>query len=237
MEDLIREYENVPEYRHLLARCYVDIPADRGRPSPANIDRATDLLRKLVAEYPKVPDYRFDLCESLGRPQDADDADRSRARLKEAIDLSAPLVADYPHVPDYAAARARYLNEYGVLTFLAGKPEEAQTLMCSAVAEQGKIVAEHPAVVAYRFWLSAMERCLGRVLCERKQWPEARLRLESAIARLEAPAVGRSATWRRPPAAADGLRRLGPHADGSGRIGARGLRGPQGPRVRRRSRP
>jgi tetratricopeptide (TPR) repeat protein len=185
-EKLVHDHESVPEYRHLLARCYIDLPADRGQWPTVNTDRAADLLRQLVAAFPKVPDYRFDLSEALGRPRPGTDDEHARKRMKEAIELSAPLVADYPNVPDYAAARARYLTEYGVSLFLAGQIDQAESYLRLAVAAQEKLVAEHPAVAAYVFWLSVMERNLGRVLCERRHWTESRQRLESAIARLEA---------------------------------------------------
>src|SRR5262249_43162523 len=72
LEELVREYPAVPEYRHLLACCYRDLPPDppgRGQPKgKSNTERAMDLLRELVKDFPRVPDYRFDLCETLARP-------------------------------------------------------------------------------------------------------------------------------------------------------------------------
>src|SRR5207244_2220476 len=112
----------------------------RGPPSRANSDRAAALLRQLVADFPKVPDYRWDLCECLGRPRSGDDDRRWRELLREAIALSAPLVAEFPNVPDYAAARARYFNQSGVAEFLAGKPDEALELLQTAVTTLAKLV-------------------------------------------------------------------------------------------------
>src|SRR5439155_1196141 len=100
-----------------------------------NNDRAIELLRQLVKEFPKVPDYRFDLCSTLAKPSPPDrgrpgppamNPATRRQRLEEAVALSAPLVAEYPNVPDYAAAHARYLDGLGITTFLAGKPADAE---------------------------------------------------------------------------------------------------------------
>jgi tetratricopeptide (TPR) repeat protein len=209
LEQLVREFPTVPEYRHLLACCYRDVPPERfgrGQPPPSsNRDRAVELLRQLVAEFPKVPDYLFDLCETLGRPRPPEPPgtrpgeprpsgrgegpipeQQFRERLEQAIALSAKLVTDYPNIPDYASAHARYLEQYGVTLFLLASSDAAEKQLREAVAVQSRVVKRYPEVVAYGFWMSMMERSLGRVLIERGKWKEARARLESAIDRLEA---------------------------------------------------
>ena len=57
LKTLRDEYPKVPEYRHLLACCYRDVPPspfgpkdDRPRP-----ELAIDLLRELIRDFPKVP--------------------------------------------------------------------------------------------------------------------------------------------------------------------------------------
>ena len=100
--------------------------------------------------------------------------------------MSAPLVADYPDVPDYAAAHARYLDDLGIATFLAGRAGEAEQFMRQAVALEQRLVKHCPDVLAYGVWLAVMERSLGHVLIERGEWPEARTRLQSSVDRLEA---------------------------------------------------
>ena len=194
LEQLVREFPTVPEYRHLLACCYRDIPPARFGPGPQagnrNGDRAVDLLRQLMADFPRVPDYRFDLCETLGRPgppgpgRDADA--KSRERLEEAIALSAEMLVQYPNVPEYTAAHARYLDWLGIKLFQAGKLEESEKQHRKAVRFQSKLVKEHPNVVAYSLWLGLMERSLGRAIGQRGELTEARTRLEGAIERVEA---------------------------------------------------
>ncbi len=196
LEQLVREFPAVPEYRHLLACCYRDTPPDRpGRGQPltgANADRAVELLRQLVAEFPKVPDYRFDLCETLRRMSPPDlsgnpkSAAQARGRLEEAVSLSGELVTQYPNVPQYAFAHAQSLDLLGITLSHAHDLSAAEQAHRKAVALQTKLVRQYPDVVAYGFWLGLMERSLGRVLSERGELPEARSRLESAVARLEA---------------------------------------------------
>lgn len=196
LEQLVREYPSVPEYRHLLACCYRDAPPEglpRMRPpEETNTDRAVDLLRQLVADFPKAPDYRLDLCETLGRMMPAgrlggaERGDATRERLREAIALSADLVAQYPNVPQYTASHAQYHDRLGMALAQGHDLPEAEKTHRKAVALQSGLVKQYPQVVAYSFWLSLMECSLARVLSERGDQAEARARLESATDRLEA---------------------------------------------------
>lgn len=155
-------------------------------------DKAEDLLRQLVRDFPQVPDYRLDLCETIGRPPrgerrgDPDAETRLRKRLAEAIALSAPLVAEFAGVPDFVAARVRYLGEYGVATFRAGSPDAAVAPLRETLDAETKLVEQCPEVIGYSFWLARIEWYLGRVQLERGELPEAVGKLESAVARLEA---------------------------------------------------
>jgi len=150
-----------------------------------------ELLRQLIADFPRTPDYRLDLCETLARPGpprsgESDGGASKEKRLREAIALSAQLVAAYPNVPDYAAAHARYLDGLGMTLLQAGKLDESEKMHRKAVALQERLVKQHPQVVAYRFWLGLMQRSLGDVLGERGQLKEARRLIESAVGRVEA---------------------------------------------------
>jgi tetratricopeptide (TPR) repeat protein/tRNA A-37 threonylcarbamoyl transferase component Bud32 len=195
LERLVEEFPKVPEYRHLLACCYRDVPPERlgrGKPERSKADRAVQLLRRLVKDFPKVPDYRLDLCEALARPgppprhEERDTRTEKQQRLEEAVTLSEQLVLQYPSVPDYAAAHARYLDGLGIALYEAKALSQAEVVHRKAVDGQNKLVKQYPEVIAYRFWLGLMERSLGRVLGERGQMTEARTLLESATNRVEA---------------------------------------------------
>jgi tetratricopeptide (TPR) repeat protein len=193
LEQLVRDFPNVPEYRHLLACCYRDMPPSRG-PSSKNLnrDRAVELLRQLVKEFPGAPDYRLDLCEALGRPgppprpDEAGEDDRNAERLGQAVSLSDQLRMQYPNVPEYTAAHARCLEALGGFLLRGGQPAEAEKRYRQAVDLQEKLVRQYPEVVAFRCWLSFLERSLGQALAGRGELKEARACLEAAARRLEA---------------------------------------------------
>jgi hypothetical protein len=184
---LVKEHPNVPEYRHLLARCYRDLmPGPGGRRG-----EAVRLLRELVADFPQVPDYRLDLCETLaqvgrpggpgGRPGDA----QAREWLDEAVRESAALVHEYPTVPEYTAAHCRYLDAVGIRLLRTGRSGDAERVFREAVALQSAIVRQHPKVVVNAVWLGLMERSLGEALAERGELTAARELLEAATSRVE----------------------------------------------------
>jgi serine/threonine protein kinase len=195
LEDLVHDHPSVPEYRHLLACCYRDMPpggfGPGQLPKRANMDRAVELLRELVQQFPQVPDYRFDLCEALGRPgpptwmAEKGLDKQTKERLEEAITRSGKLMAQYPNMPAYAAAHARYLDALGMALFHARRFVEAEEPHHKAVNLQWKLVQQHPEVIAYRCWLSLMERSLGCVRRERGDLKEARALIEGAINRVE----------------------------------------------------
>src|SRR5262249_18200004 len=61
LEDLVREYPSVRDYRHLLACCYRDVPPERvpgnSLSARACLDKAAEILQQLANEFPDVPDY------------------------------------------------------------------------------------------------------------------------------------------------------------------------------------
>jgi eukaryotic-like serine/threonine-protein kinase len=185
LKGLRDEYPKVPEYRHLLACCYRDVPPfpfgpkdDRPRP-----ELAIELLRELIRDFPKVPDYTFDLCETLrmGGPP----GDIARPRLQEAIDLSAELIAQYPNVPQYKAAHAQYLDRLGQVLFRAGDRAGAEQTHRKALLVQGALIKQNPTVQSHAIWHSLMECSLARPVLARGDHKESRDLYESAAARLD----------------------------------------------------
>jgi len=196
LEPLVADFETVPEYRHLLACCYRDLPPSRpgsGAPSPSTYSsKSIDLLRKLVAEYPKVPDYVLDLCEALDRPgfppwrmRDSSADSKANERIKEAVTLSAQLVAQYGNVPAYAAAHARYVNHLGISLYRAGILDDAAEQYRKAMKLQARLVRQYPDSATFACWLSFMEQEIARIHSDRREWKDARERLESASGRVE----------------------------------------------------
>jgi serine/threonine protein kinase len=225
LQDLIKEHPSVPEYRHLLACCYRDAPPIRRFGGPpafgprqgtggdslsANFDRAIELLRKLVEEFPKIPDYRYDLGETLARqifwrtgpPQatrrDESVSDRNpsrpnssntflnfQSRLEEALGISTKLCTEYPTMPQYAALQAQVHDKLGLMFERMQEPTKAEPERRNAVILQAELVKKYPDVLAYNYSLSVMESSLARLLGEREKWNEARPLLEDSTKRLE----------------------------------------------------
>jgi len=220
LRDLMKEHPSVPEYRHLLACCYRDAPPNRGPGGPpgfgprqgpggdspgANLARAIALLRQLVKDFPKVPDYRYDLGETLarpvmwragserspsdrspGRPNSPDSFLNSQKRLEEALGISTALSAEYPSMPQYAASQAQVHDKLGLIFERMQKLDKAEPERRRAVALQLDLVKKHPDVIAYNYSLAVMESSLARLLGEREKWKESRPLLEDSTTRLEA---------------------------------------------------
>ena len=168
LEPLVKEHPNVPEYQLLLACCFRDQPPQGGPGGPGgggaggrggqqggagggggglsgtknSRDRAIDLLRKLATDYPKVPDYRYELCETLTRvgfsprPDPKDSPGEGLKMLKEAVGLSENLMKQYPAVPLYTAAHANVRDKLGVKLLEQGKLDDAYTSLKTAVELQ-----------------------------------------------------------------------------------------------------
>jgi tetratricopeptide (TPR) repeat protein/tRNA A-37 threonylcarbamoyl transferase component Bud32 len=195
LEPLVKEHPDVPEYRHLLACCYRDRPPERmgGRPGSTedNVQQAIKILRKLAVDFPRVPDYRYDLCETLARagfpgppgvPTPLADA---RKLLDEAARLAAGLLADYPNVPQYRAADARVHEKLALALQRAGRLEDAEKELRRAMATQARLVQRQPEVSRYEDDLARMEATLARFLMDRGDWKGARPLLEDCAGRLE----------------------------------------------------
>lgn len=189
LEELVAKSPSVREYRHLLACCYRDAqgpPHPGGQARGLDPDRGIGLLRQLVKDFPKVPDYRLDLCEALagsGPPDRSNSNDTER--MQEAIDLSSALVAEYPSIPDYKAAQGRYLDRLGMKLLRAGEYDEAQKVYREAIILQGQLAKLYPDVIAYGFWLCLIERSLGEALANKGELSEAKAYLKSATERAE----------------------------------------------------
>ncbi len=132
-------------------------------------ERAIELLSKLVQDFPKVPDYRYELCETLTRvgffqrlnPQDG--LPDGPQMLRDAVKLSGELMSQYPSVPLYTASHANALDKLGVKLLESHQLDDAENSLTEAVKLQSGLVRQHPKVVAYGFALSMMQTALGRI--------------------------------------------------------------------------
>jgi tetratricopeptide (TPR) repeat protein len=196
LEELVKEHGSVPEYRHLLACCYRDIPPMQVVNAPVPMGwgaaRAIDLLRQLIKDFPQVPDFRCDLCETIARVgypglrQQRASAAAAWPLLEEAHTHASDLAAKYPNVPQYTAAYAQVLDKVGRALHELHKLEEAEQTLRKAVALQTGLVKQHPEIVAYDLGLALAQTSLAGLLGDRGNSKEARSLLETAAKRLDA---------------------------------------------------
>ncbi|MHB1034628.1 MAG: protein kinase domain-containing protein [Pirellulales bacterium] len=204
LETLVAEHPAVPDYRHLLARCYRELSAGPPRPgawsSPETASKATEILRKLVADFPDVADYRYDLSETLAQvdmrffpgPRDPTAGeDRQEAmeaaqqRLREALKISEQLVAEHPNVPDYAASQVHILLSLSGVLRQAKQLADAEESLRKAKSLQAGLVRRYPQTVSYRVSLAIVQGSLADVLGKVDKLPEARTLLEASAQLLE----------------------------------------------------
>ena len=187
----MKEHHKVPEYRHLLACCYRDAPPRGPRSNDAGTDPAVKLLRQLVKDFPKVPDYRYELGETLARmsmpgPPLRADQERSLRQLEEAATLSGGLIDDYPNVALYVVSHALVHDRLGELLEQMDQGEEAERHYRKAIGLEATLSRQHPEVAIFDLTLARIQRSLARVLTDKKDFKEARTLLEASADRLEA---------------------------------------------------
>ncbi len=194
LERLIADYPTVPDYRHLLARCYREMSQgpDFGPKSESHSwHEAARILEKLVDEHPDVADYRYDLSETYamlgdqrshepGAP-DKNAALRSSAMLERALIIAEQLVAEHPNIPDYAVSlvntRLRLHHHLRV-----SDPTRAEANLREALELQSTLARRFPDNTSCKFWMAAIQESLGALFQEQGRLHEARSVLQDCVA-------------------------------------------------------
>jgi tetratricopeptide (TPR) repeat protein len=194
LERLVSDSPSVPDYRHLLARCYSSLSPVLWRTDPqraAKADtKATEIFEKLVRDFPNVPDYRHELSETYARQgmvsrfRRAESNPEAEQRLRDALDIAEQLVAEHPNVPDYAASLARIRFAVGEQRARNDDVEGAQEAMQQATETQLALVERHPKTLSYIVRLALMQTRRARFLRDHDQLDAARAALDSSIASL-----------------------------------------------------
>jgi tetratricopeptide (TPR) repeat protein len=198
LEHLVAEYPGVPDYRHLLARCYreASIPwfGRRSGLPPDAKHKAVEMLQKLVEEFPDYPDYRYDLSETLAmvdipgpfsfKAPDPASQQRSREMLEKALEISEELVAGHPNIPDYAVSQVYTRLKLAALLRETDRPA-AESSLRKARDLQATLVRRFPRTSSYRFWMAVVDESLASLFEQQGRWSEARPALEDSIACLK----------------------------------------------------
>jgi serine/threonine protein kinase len=158
LEDLVREYPEVPEYQSELARAHVGLGMLYGRTdrpgAEAEHRRVVEIRERLVREHPETIAYRSELGRAWqalgvhlrhakGRLAEAEEA------YRHALDVQEALVRDQPGVAAYRSELAGTYGNLAIVHLLSGRNEQAEEAFGRAVAAFEQLAQEHPAEPAY----------------------------------------------------------------------------------------
>ena len=125
LRQLVEEYPESPDYRRLLAMCYMETskgPSMSASPRGQQLrGDAIELLTALVEEYPENPDYRIALISAYASGKvDSPSLDRDAIlayidRLETAESLISDLRAEHPYLPHYLLAHLRLFRQLATL--------------------------------------------------------------------------------------------------------------------------
>jgi tetratricopeptide (TPR) repeat protein len=181
LEQLAKERPDDAEVRLLTARCRREQAKEHGigrrEWESAEYQSAVTLLRGLIDEFPNVPDFAYELCETLVDfhvlDLPADDRTAGIAQLQEAAALSEKLLTDHPQTTAYVISNIHIYNRLGALLRFADRGAEAETALRRAYERQSRVVAQFPDLAIHAVWQARIAGNLSKLLIERKKRDEA----------------------------------------------------------------
>ncbi len=193
LERLVEEQPAVPDYQHLLACCYRDLPpagpnapdGEKGRQT----DRAIEILEELVERFPAIPIYRADLVETYlqaASQLDVEAGATAVSQLNEALAVARKLVAEHPNVPVYVLSQVQVHLALSQAFSREAQPAAAEVELRKALGLQSSLVSRFPDNMPYRIWEAMIRISLAESLNELEKLEEARGLLETAISGLDA---------------------------------------------------
>jgi tetratricopeptide (TPR) repeat protein len=196
LENLVKQFPSVPEYKFLLAQCNLErnrlpFPGEWSR--SARCDKAAvEILRELIEAYPDVPDYRFVLGDALwtqaffvcrkdaGETKPAD----AEARLQEALDVTEDLDLHHPNIPEYLMLRSRLHYFMGKLQADLSRYDDAVRQFRLAARKQEQVIRQASEPRGHEFVLCGIQVDLASALQQSGQTAEASRLLDRQIKRL-----------------------------------------------------
>jgi tetratricopeptide (TPR) repeat protein len=201
LERLVDEEPGQAEYRLALARAYRrHHPVGPENPGGRNRQwfraKAVSIIEDLVKKFPRVPDYRCELSETLAmmsfEPRPFGDfggppprRGTRESQLRRAMSLAKALTDEYPEIPRYRAASARSQKDLAWLLHTTGRPYAAEPLLSAAVTLYEDLREEYPTVEAYQFFLAMALQSHGNVLRDVDRLTESRRAIQRAIEQQE----------------------------------------------------
>lgn len=190
--ELSEQYPTNADYRLQLAECYrnhVQLAWTDDDSEQANrwLQNAIDILDRLVADFPDMFRYRYELAETLRLADRTSEASPThyRERIERAVAISEQLTAAYPNIPHYQALLADSLTELAAIRCAADQVDAAERDYERAIACQRSLIEQFDTIASYR--LAYVQSLHGLAVLKRKrgQAEESRKLLETAIHDLE----------------------------------------------------
>ncbi|MDP6544576.1 MAG: serine/threonine-protein kinase [Phycisphaerae bacterium] len=183
LEALEKEDHTNGNYRYLLALCYHERFL-RGRRHRAEGYGeweivATAIMKRLIEDFPGVPDYRHRLAHiySVRMGPDSLDLERSEDaidRYTKALELMEGLVGKHPHIPAYQGSLANVLHKLGAALGRSGRHGEAVDHLRRSVRIQSALVGRFDGALGHKLWLAVYQHRLAEALTRGRKPAEAR---------------------------------------------------------------
>ncbi|MEK6247930.1 MAG: hypothetical protein N2C12_07105, partial [Planctomycetales bacterium] len=182
LEELVVDEPLNSDYHLMLSRSYRDLTSvllQRGeREEAASASQsAIDVLELLVAQYPSVARFQYDLVLACNdndeRLWGTEGFQEGRGRFQRAIELSQQLTENFPDIPGYAVQRALTRHRFAGHLQRGGELEEAELLLRLALTTLQRQVQRHAGNPGYRLVLSRVQGSLTIVLQSMGQHAEA----------------------------------------------------------------
>jgi len=160
LEKLRAEKPKDAEVRLLMARCRHHLaaegPAGRKMWESADWRESIALLRGLCNEFPTVPDFAYELAETLVdfHVRDIPPVDRpaATAQLREAATISDRLLIEHPQTIAYGISCVHIYHRLGSLARDQGDLKESETALKRSYEEQKRVVKQFPDMFLQAEW-------------------------------------------------------------------------------------
>ncbi len=175
VDELLLKDANHAGYRFLLALCLRE--KERADPQENSSDAdAIDLLKTLVEQFPTVPRYRYELCETyrnIGRNSPFPGNGERLERLQRARELGEQLVKEQRDAALYRLNLAHIYAHLGVAYSNIDNVKKAEEFTRLSIATHESITRDFPGLAALSYRLSTNDKTrLGRWLLQLRRYEE-----------------------------------------------------------------
>jgi hypothetical protein len=147
------------------------------------------LLRELCKDYPSVPDFAYELSETLVDfhvPElPPEDNAAAANQLREALAISDQLLREHPQTTAYAISNVHINHRLSSVERHLNRPIDEEQALQRAIAGQRRITAQFPEIYVHAAWLARMTENAARLYSGTGRAAEARTALQAADAALK----------------------------------------------------